>query len=98
LTRDLVKTAKSYVVREINRFLVPGVGISLANHEGCFYEGCSYKSKVPRVTEHVRCELMLREQRGRIRIGLQMVPDKLLTTVWLQFAELVLNRVTTFLY
>ena len=89
LTRDLVKTARSYVVAEINRILAPGVSIPLSNYQGCFHEGCSYKAKVPRVTEHVSCQLILREDRGRVRIGLQLIPDQLLTTVWLQFAELV---------
>jgi hypothetical protein len=89
LTRDLVKTAKSYLVGEINRFLAPGVSIPLSNYQGCFYEGCSYKAKVPKITEHVSCELVLREERWRVQIGLQLIPDKLLTTVWLQFAELV---------
>jgi len=89
LTRDLVRTAKSHVVNEINRVLRPGISMHLPAYQGCFFEGCSYRNKFARITEHVSCQLKLREKQGRISVQTELVPETLLTTVWLQFAHLV---------
>jgi hypothetical protein len=90
LTRDLVKTAKSYLVREINIHLNPPTGIP-AGFQTCF-QGCDLRTRAVRIPEHISWQLSLTDSRGRISIQPRLIPDRLVATIWLQFANLVCGQ------
>ena len=89
LTRNIVKTAKSYVVKEINRHLGPGVRHILPAYQTCFRKDCTVRIWPPKITEHVSWQLLLTDTRERVSVQMRLMPDTLLATIWLQFADLV---------
>jgi len=89
LTRNIVKTAKSYVVKEIKRHLGPRVQHILPAYQTCFRKDCTGRTRPPKITAHVSWQLLLTDTRGRVSVQMRLMPDTLLATIWFQFADLV---------
>jgi hypothetical protein len=89
LTRNIVKTAKSYVVNRINRNLGAGVRFILPAYQTCFRKDCTGRTQPPKITAHVSWQLLLTDTRGRVSVQMRLMPDTLLATIWFQFADLV---------
>lgn len=85
LMKDPVKMLKTHVTDKINFQLTPGVMVMPWAQQDCFREGCRIKRQIPSVTPCVSCSL----QASKNGVEIRLVPNSLISTIYLQFADLV---------
>ena len=84
--------AKGYVVDSINRHLGAALWHRTGDH-GCFSPACNFQQRPARMTNHLCYRLNLRKNRqGETEVNGELIAQSLLTTIWLQFADLICGR------
>jgi hypothetical protein len=90
ISKDPMKTAQSYLIDRVNRYLAPGISMGLPAHMTCYYRGCTARRDLlPELTEHVIWQLMPVKIGNRLTVKPSISPSTLIAAIWLQFADLI---------
>jgi hypothetical protein len=92
LSKDLVKTAQSYLIQKVNFHLLPGISFGLPAHMTCYYRGCTAQTsrgRLPDLTGHVIWQLTPVKIGNRYTARPWIHANTLLATIWLQFADVI---------